>query len=72
MTIYQVLKSDIIPITSGVWSESRDTKQIQCNLNKTDSPPPPPPATHTHTLAHKKFAYCTGRLKIINLCMRKM
>lgn len=49
--------------------ESRDTKQILCNLNTTDYPPS---STHTHTLTHKKFAYCTGRLKIINLCMRKM
>lgn len=52
MTIYRVLKSDIISITSGVRGESRDTKQILCNLNITDLHPPRP-ATHTHTHTQK-------------------
>lgn len=49
MTIYRVLKSDIISITSGVQGESRDTKQILCNLNTTDLPSPPQQHTHTRT-----------------------
>lgn len=49
--IYRVLKSDIISITSRVHGESRDTKQILCNLNTTDLPPPP--ATHAHTRTQK-------------------
>lgn len=47
VTIYRLLKPDIISITPGVWGESRNTKRILCNLNTTDLLPPPQQHTHT-------------------------
>lgn len=46
---YRLLKPDIISIIPGVWGESRNTKQILCNLNtRLTHSPASPPQQHTH------------------------